>query len=65
MIEQHAAKPTKGNKSTHKNPISRRLLHLIGLSLYFIGFFLIVGYYSSNSPSSSPYIYTNLQGIQF
>jgi hypothetical protein len=34
----------KAIKSTHKNPISR-VLHLIGLSLYVIGFTLLAGYY--------------------
>jgi hypothetical protein len=34
----------KAIKNTHRNPISR-VLHLIGLSLYVIGFSLLAGYY--------------------
>jgi len=45
----------KAIKNTHRNPISR-LLHLVGLSLYIVGFILIVGYYfdSSSLNISSP-----------
>jgi hypothetical protein len=46
----------KAIKNTHRNPISI-LLHLVGLSLYIIGFVLIVGYYYSDGRSlniSSP-----------
>ena len=47
----------KAIKNTHRNPISR-LLHLIGLSLYIVGFILIVGYYSdSDSLNISSPIY--------
>ena len=34
----------KAIKSTHRNPISR-VLHLMGLSLYIVGFSLLAGYY--------------------
>ena len=37
----------KAIKNTHRNPISR-VLHLIGLSLYAIGFTLLAGYYLGN-----------------
>ena len=37
----------KAIKNTHRNPISR-LLYLVGLSLYIVGFILIVGYYSDS-----------------
>jgi hypothetical protein len=37
----------KAIKNTHRNPISR-LLHLVGLSLYTVGFILIVDYYSDS-----------------
>lgn len=43
----------KAIKSTHRNPVSK-ILHLIGLSLYVIGFILITGYYSNNLNISSP-----------
>ena len=42
----------KAIKNTHRNPISRSL-HLVGLSLYIIGFILTVDYYF-NSYSSFP-----------
>jgi hypothetical protein len=43
----------KAIKNTHRNPISR-VLHLIGLSLYAIGFTLLAGNYlgSLDIPSS-------------
>lgn len=48
----------KAIKNTHRNPISR-LLHLVGLSLYIVGFILIVGYYSdSGSLNISSPIYS-------
>ena len=44
----------KAIKSTHRNPDSK-ILHLIGLSLYVVGFILITGYYYfSNLNISSP-----------
>ena len=45
----------KAIKSTHRNPISR-VLHLIGLSLYVIGFTLLVGYYLGSLAILSPII---------
>ena len=35
---------SKAIKNTHRNPISRSL-HIVGLSLYIIGFILTVDYY--------------------
>jgi hypothetical protein len=47
----------KAIKNIHRNPISR-LLHLIGLSLYIVGFILIVCCYSdSDSLNISSPIY--------
>jgi hypothetical protein len=47
----------KAIKSTHRSPISR-VLHFVGISLYIVGFILIVDYYLGsnrvNSSSSSP-----------
>ena len=45
----------KAIKSTHRNPISR-VLHLIGLSLYAIGFTLLAGYYLGSLSILSPII---------
>jgi hypothetical protein len=45
----------KAIKSTHRNPISR-VLHLIGLSLYAIGFTLLAGYYLGSLAVLSPII---------
>jgi hypothetical protein len=45
----------KAIKNTHRSPISR-VLHLIGLSLYVIGFSLIAGYYLGNLDISSSII---------
>jgi hypothetical protein len=45
----------KAIKSTHRNPISK-VLHLIGLSLYAIGFTLLAGYYLGNLNILSPII---------
>ena len=45
----------KAIKNTHRNAISR-VLHLIGLSLYAIGFILLAGYYLGNLDISSPII---------
>jgi hypothetical protein len=42
----------KAIKSTHRSPISR-VLHLIGLSLYAIGFTLLAGYYLGSLDISS------------
>jgi hypothetical protein len=46
----------KAIKNTHRNPISR-LLHLVGLSLYIVGFILIADYYLSNNLNISSPIY--------
>jgi hypothetical protein len=43
----------KAIKSTHRNPISR-ILHIIGLSLYIIGFVLIADYYFNTLDISFP-----------
>jgi hypothetical protein len=41
-------------KNTHRNPISR-LLHPVGLSLYIVGFILVLDYYfDSDSLDISP-----------
>jgi hypothetical protein len=45
----------KAIKSTHRNPISK-VLHLIGLSLYAIGFTLLAGYYLGSLNILSPII---------
>jgi hypothetical protein len=45
----------KAIKSTHRNPISK-VLHLIGLSLYAIGFTLFAGYYLGSLNILSPII---------
>jgi hypothetical protein len=45
----------KAIKSTHRNPISK-VLHLIGLSLYAIGFTLLAGYYLGSLNIFSPII---------
>jgi hypothetical protein len=45
----------KAIKSTHRNAINR-VLHLIGLSLYAIGFTLLVGYYLGSLDILSPII---------
>ena len=45
----------KAIKSTHRNAISR-VLHLIGLSLYAIGFTLLAGYYLGSLDILSPII---------
>ena len=45
----------KAIKNTHRNPISR-VLHLIGLSLYAIGFTLLAGYYLGSLDISSSII---------
>ena len=42
----------KAIKSTHRSPISR-VLHLVGISLYIVGFILIGDYYVDNTVSSS------------
>ena len=45
----------KAIKSTHRSPISR-VLHLIGISLYIVGFVLIVDYYlGSNRVNGSSF----------
>ena len=49
----------KAIKSTHRNPINK-VLHLIGLSLYTIGFTLIVTYYFNNSLNNSSYAINGL-----
>lgn len=49
----------KAIKNTHRNPISR-VLHLVGLSLYIIGFILIATYYyfdNNNSLNVSSALY--------
>ena len=46
----------KAIKSTHRNPVSK-ILHLIGLSLYVVGFILITGYYYFNNLNISSPIY--------
>jgi hypothetical protein len=45
----------KAIKNTHRNPISK-VLHLIGLSLYAIGFTLLAGYYLGSLNILSPII---------
>ena len=45
----------KAIKNTHRNPISR-VLHLIGLSLYAIGFTLLASYYLGSLDISSSII---------
>jgi hypothetical protein len=44
----------KAIKSTHRNSVSK-ILHLIGLSFYVIGFILIIGYYFNIPNISSIY----------
>lgn len=45
----------KAIKNTHRNPISK-VLHLIGLCLYAIGFTLLAGYYLGSLNILSPII---------
>ena len=45
----------KAIKNTHRSPISR-VLHIVGLSLYVVGFTLLVGYYLHRLDISSPIV---------